>query len=280
MLSLIIAVYKNIAALELIFDTLSLQSFKNFEVIVAEDNDDAVMKVFIAAAQQKYFFPILHVSQPDIGFRKTHALNAALRLAQTDYIVFIDGDCLLHRHFLKQHYLLRENQIALFGRRVMMSEKISEKILTHENEYTRQVLLTDKKSDYKSNIKLPTLLSLLITGCGRLDAALYLPFMPAPIEKESGIWGCNWSIHKKNLYSVNGFDEDYVAAGIGEDTDIEWRLKKNGVQLKKIKFHALQYHLYHSENYSDTAKNEQLMVKKIEAGLFFCKNGLRESNEL
>ena len=269
MLSLIIAVYKNIAALELIFDTLLLQSFKNFEVIVAEDNDDAVMKIFIAAAQQKYFFPILHVSQPDIGFRKTHALNAALRLSQTDYIVFIDGDCLLHRHFLKQHYLLRDNQIALFGRRVMLSEKISKKILKIE-----------KESEYTSTIKLPTLLSLLTTDCGRLDAALYLPFMPAPIEKKSGIWGCNWSIHKKNLYAVNGFDEDYVAAGIGEDTDIEWRLKKNGVQLKKIKFHALQYHLYHSENYSDTAKNEQLMAKKIEAGLFFCKNGLRENYEL
>ena len=280
MLSLIIAVYKNIAALELIFDTLSLQSFKNFEVIVAEDNDDAVMKMFIAAAGQKYFFPIRHVSQPDIGFRKTRALNAALKLSQTEYIVFIDGDCLLHRHFLKQHYLLRDQHIALFGRRVMLSEKISREILAHENDYTRQVLATDKKSDYTATIKLPTLFSLLTTGCERLDAALYLPFMPTPIVRNSGIWGCNWSIHKKDLCAVNGFDEDYVAAGIGEDTDIEWRLKKNGVQLKKIKFHALQYHLYHPENYSNTTINEQLMAKKIAEGSFFCKNGINMKYEV
>jgi hypothetical protein len=91
----------------------------------------------------------------------------------------------------------------------MLSEKKSKKILKIE-----------KESEFKVTIKLPTLFSLLITGCGRLDAALYLPFVPAPIEKKSGIWGCNWSIHKKDLYAVNGFDEDYVAAGIGEDTDI------------------------------------------------------------
>ncbi len=253
-LSLIIAVYKNIPALELIFETLSNQSFKNFEVIVAEDNDSPAMIYVIEKARQKYFFPILHVSQPDISFRKTRTLNAAIKISTTDYIVFIDGDCLLHPHFLEQHYMLREKNTALFGRRVMLTEKLSNKILaTHA---------------------VPNLMTMLSARCKRLDAAFYLPFLPTPIETHSGIWGCNWSIHKNDLYAVNGFDEDYTSAGIGEDTDIEWRLKKIGIQLKKIKFHAIQYHLYHAENYASTRHNELLMSKKKSIGLFFCKTGI------
>ena len=258
LLSLIIAAYKNISALEIVFETLSAQSFKNFEVIIAEDNDSPAMLTCIETARQKYFFPIQHISQPDMGFRKTRALNAAIKISQTDYLVFIDGDCLLHRHFLKQHYLHRKENTALFGRRVILTEKLTDEILNP---------IPAQKISFNP-------FKLLLARCGRLDAAFYLPFMPTPIEKGSGIWGCNWSIQKKNLYAVNGFDEDYVSAGIGEDTDIEWRLKKIGVQLRKIKFQAIQYHLYHPENYSSTSHNEQLMAQKKDAGLFFCKHGI------
>ena len=39
MISLIIAYYKNIPALELIFESLKLQTFHDFEVIIAEDDN-------------------------------------------------------------------------------------------------------------------------------------------------------------------------------------------------------------------------------------------------
>jgi glycosyltransferase involved in cell wall biosynthesis len=40
MISLIIAVYKHLEFLELILQSLDKQSFKNFEIIIAEDNND------------------------------------------------------------------------------------------------------------------------------------------------------------------------------------------------------------------------------------------------
>ena len=189
-------------------------------MIVAEDNDSPGMIHAIEKAREKYFFPILHASQPDINFRKTRALNAAIKISKTDYTVSIDGDCLLHPHFLEQRYMLREKNTALFGRRVMLTEKFSNKIL--------------------ATYFLPNLMTILSALCKRLDAAFYLPFMPTPIETYSGIWGCNWSIHKNDLYAVNGFDEDYTSAGIGEDTDIERRLKKRcTTQKNKISCYSI-----------------------------------------
>jgi hypothetical protein len=61
---------------------------------------------------------------------------------------------------------------------------------------------------------------------------------------------------------VGGFDEQYNEPGIGEDTDINWRLEQCGIYTLQIKNHAIQYHLYHPENYSNTAKMESILAQK------------------
>jgi glycosyltransferase involved in cell wall biosynthesis len=259
-LSLIIAVYKNIAALDLIFKSLERQSFKTFEVIVAEDNDEVDMFNFIKNARKTHDFTIKHITQPDNGFRKCKALNEAIRQSETDYLVFIDGDCLLHPKFLEEHFKNKENKTALWGRRVMLSERLTEKIYrSTEGEH-------------------PDLnfINLLLHNCKRLDAALYLPFLPAKKTQKAAIWGCNWSIHKTDLEAVNGFDEDYEQAGIGEDTDVEWRLLAQGIVLKKIKNRAIQYHLHHKTHYSDTAEVESILEKKKKNNIVYVKNGLKK----
>ena len=45
--SVIIAVYKDVEALELIIESLKNQTYKNFEVIIAEDGQDEKMQAFI-----------------------------------------------------------------------------------------------------------------------------------------------------------------------------------------------------------------------------------------
>lgn len=257
-LSLVIAVYKNIPALDLILRGLEQQSFRDFEVVIAEDNESLEMKNFIETTQKQSFFTLKHVSQPDKGFQKDKALNKAVAFSDSDYIVFIDGDCMLHKHFLKAHFENREEGIALFGRRVMLSEKMTAQLYSH------------------ATISDMSLYQLLITHCKRIDCAFYLPFLPSPIQTTTGIWGCNWSIHKKSLIAVNGFDEDFIKPGFGEDTDIEWRLFQLGIKLKKIKFRAIQYHLHHEENYDNTLENEKLMGEKRIQGKVFCKNGLNQ----
>lgn len=47
------------------------------------------------------------------------------------------------------------------------------------------------------------------------------------------------------MIDINGFDERYEAASIGEDSDVEYRLGLIGVKVKSLNHIAVQYHLYH-----------------------------------
>lgn len=56
--------------------------------------------------------PILHAWQEDKGFRLAESRNNALRMAHGDYIVFIDGDIIMERHFIADHERLAEKDIC------------------------------------------------------------------------------------------------------------------------------------------------------------------------
>ena len=57
--------------------------------------------------------------------------------------------------------------------------------------------------------------------------------------------GSNFSIHKTDIVAVNGFDERYKAPSVGEDTDLEARLRWNKMNIKMVKNIAVQYHFDH-----------------------------------
>ncbi|MGD8568894.1 MAG: glycosyltransferase, partial [Gammaproteobacteria bacterium] len=72
--SIIISIYNNIDALRLILHALSLQSEKDFEIIVSEDGESPRVREFIDTI--KADFPnLIHNTQADEGFRKNTALN-------------------------------------------------------------------------------------------------------------------------------------------------------------------------------------------------------------
>jgi GT2 family glycosyltransferase len=66
-------------------------------------------------------------------------------------------------------------------------------------------------------------------------------------SKVKGLVGCNFSLHKEDLVSINGFDMRYEAAGVGEDSDVDYRLRLAGVDIYNCFFKATQVHIYHKE---------------------------------
>jgi len=258
MISVIISFYKRLDFLGLIFQSLDKQSYKNFEVIIAEDNNDPETVEFIDTARITYKFNICHVSHEDEGFRKTRILNTAIKAAKGDQILFIDGDCVLHKHILKEYNKAITATHFCYGRRVFCSEKHTE-------------LLLKSKSIEKIN-----LIWAFLYGGRSIGAGFYLPFIKNIDKQYRRILGCNWGIMKMNILAVNGFDEDYTRAGVGEDFDIDWRLKKQGLKVRSMKGKAIVYHLYHEANYnpSDTEYVEKLMAEKKLTGKSFCVNGL------
>ena len=120
--SLIVAVYKDIEALDLIINALKIQSYKNFEVVVVEDNNAEEMKKYIDSISG---LDIKHTSQEDIGIRKTRSLNNGILASEGDYLVFIDGDCVPYSTFIESHVRLSEKNCIVSGRRCNLGPKYS-----------------------------------------------------------------------------------------------------------------------------------------------------------
>lgn len=259
-ISLIIAFYKNFDALELIFKSLLKQKFTNFEIIIAEDDTNEKTPIFLDNWKKILPYNIKHVFQEEkIGFRKTIILNKALVISSAEIIVFIDGDVILHKNFLKTHSQTTRKKTLSYGRRVLLSPKITEKL-------------------YKTqNLNLLNRFNLIFSKSKKIRYSLFACNL-FKMKKIKGILGCNWSVFKDDLIAINGFDTDYQQAGVGEDTDIKWRLLKSGVKMCSVKYSATQFHLFHKKNYSskELKIGFKILREKQKNNAFVCKNGIKE----
>lgn len=268
--SLIISVYDKVRELELIFYALTVQSFKDFEVIIAEDGHNQKIKDLVTIWNKKKLFHIVHLAQNDIGFRKNKILNEAIRNASTQYLIFIDGDCLPHSDFIKAHYENKESSTVLCGRRVNLTKSLSgtitvEKILSREYQIIKfaEVIysaLNKDKKDFNFNIE-----EGFILKNRRLRSAV--------TNKDEHILGCNFSLDKTLLEKINGFDENYQGPGLGEDSDIEFRLRLLNVKFKSVRNLAVQFHFYH-EKTRENPDNMDYFKQVKNRKEYFCKNGL------
>jgi glycosyltransferase involved in cell wall biosynthesis len=257
-ISLIISVYKNIDFLDIVLRSVDRQSYKNFEVIIAEDNDGREMADFLALVRKKYSFDIIHVFHEDTGFRKTRILNKAVKVSTGDFLVIIDGDCMMHRNFLKEYARQAQDNTCLFGRRMMLSKKLTDKLLN-----TR-------------DLNKLHLWSIFFSGNRKIEEGLYLPFLRS--FRKKGLKGCNLGLPKKLLEKINGYDEDYEEPWGGEDSDLERRLRLAGARFKCTRFLTIQYHLYHQILPRNVTPEGLIFItKKKTSTEWFCRNGLQKN---
>lgn len=255
--SLIVSVYKDFESLNVVIESLNRQQDKDFEVIIAEDCETKEMKKFISEIDYK-FKKIKHVFQEDIGFRKNKILNKAVRAAEGKYLIFIDGDCFVHRDFIKEYKIFFKESSLLVGRRVMLSDCLTSKI--------------------KRFFYVPSYFRLVLSKSTHKEEGLKLPYIFSR-KKMSGLIGSNFGLSKVLLEKINGFDEDYCRAGSGEDDDIFYRINLvPGVKLISVRNRALQYHLNHarSNRDDDTIFNLKLLKEKMKDSNYVCKNGLNK----
>ncbi len=266
-ISLIISFYKRIDFLELILISLLRQEYKNFEVIIAEDDNCADTTLFLKENAAQFPFKILHVYQKaDSGFRKNEMLNKAVHVATGEMVIIIDGDCILHKSFVKEYAREIKDKTILFGRRALLSESI-----------TKDLLRSKKLSKLR-------LLNLIWKRASRVEDVIYLPDIPGFLKKKrnKGVQGSNMGFLKKDILAINGFDQDYVKPTTGEDDDIEWRFRAGGFQFKSMKHKAVQYHLFHEFNYSKAEfdHNQKIMNEKKKSGNIFCINGINKYEQI
>ena len=108
-LSLIIAVYNRPEVLRLVLTGCARQTFDDFEIVIADDGSGPAVREEIERARTRLGLTITHAWHEDRGWRKNIALNNAIRASRGAQLVFIDGDCLPSRMFLRDHDAERED---------------------------------------------------------------------------------------------------------------------------------------------------------------------------
>ena len=262
--SIIITVYKNTIALKLILDSLINQTYKDFEVVIAEDDQFIDIKNLLKEYDK---LDILHISQEDNGMQKNIIQNKALAKANGDYIIFIDGDCIPYSTFIEGHIKLSEKKTVLSGRRVNLNSSVSEQLrynsLTSfklEKNYLKYFsLMKDKTVKYEQGIYI------------KPNSFIYKKFIKNS-KRNVSLLGCNFSCFKNDFISINGFDESYAGTAIGDDTDLDWRFRAYGCKLKSCKNVANVFHLYHEIfNRGDASDKLVLMKQREKKNEFICK---------
>lgn len=257
--SLIIAVYKRADFLELVLSSIEKQTFRDVEVIIAEDDQSSIINDLVLRRKLTCPFPIKHVTQRDKGFRKNRILNKAVLTSEGEQLIFIDGDCVLHRKFVEEHANRLKPNTCLFGRRAMLSRRLTEELLRD------------------GNINRLSFSYIFLSNTKHLEDGIYLPWLHS--KRNAGVKGCNFSLSRDLFYRINGFDEDFEQPIGGEDDDIERRLRQIDAQFTCTKFKTVQYHLFHGGRegrgkYLKTEEGQTFVEKKGKEGLAFCKNGL------
>ena len=267
--SLVISIYKNVEALKAVLDSLKFQSVKPYEIVISEDGEDKIVKDFLN--NYEYDGQMQHLTQTDDGWGKNKALNRAIKSAKTDYLIFIDGDCVLHPRFVESHLNFAKPQVVLGGKRIKLDQYSSEKLLKGE-------LNPDQMNKYviSSYSEIKKAQSKFIEEGIFIDPKGWFGFIPK-IRSMHQLKGCNMSFSKQAAFAINGFDEDYIKPAIGEDIDLTWRFKRAGYQLKSLRNLAVQYHLYHKENWTDQSENIKIMEGRKALNQYVCINGLEKN---
>ena len=266
--SLIISVYKDVESLRTVLEGLKFQRYKDYEIVVSEDGESDLMRDFLRSYVHEN--DILHLTQPDVGWRKNQALNRAIQESHGDYLIFIDGDCVLHHQFIANHVRFSGRKRILAGKRVKLGPAFS----AFFKEHIHDLPMLERKVEKEKR-------AMLRDGAKFYEEAFYidpdgaLAFIPR-LRKMHQLKGCNMSCFREDMKAINGFDEDYKLPAIGEDIDLTWRFKGLGYSLFSMRNLAVQYHLYHKENWTDQSQNLQLMEKKMGLREYVCRNGLNK----
>jgi glycosyltransferase involved in cell wall biosynthesis len=258
--SVILATYNDSSILEWSLAAFARQSYRDFEVILADDGSNEDYAPILRRWAPRLARGIAHVRHERQGFRKTRIQNRAALSSGAELLIFVDIDCLPHRDFVRNHVKFLEPGVALTGRRV----------------HIRREILPPAEAIYERGLDLgpARLLWQWMRGRARvIEHGIDLPFFYEAAN--NGILGCNLSVRKSDFVAVNGFSEEFLGRG-GEDTDLDLRLRRNGMRVRNLRNKLIEYHLMHEDRVGAFASDRQRIEQKKATGEIRAAVGLAE----
>ncbi len=244
LISVIVSTYNWPEALALCLQSLFAQHDCGFEIVIADDGSTAATTDLICHHFANGPVSVKHVRHEDQGFRLSTIRNKSIIQSTGDYLIFLDGDCVVFPDFISAHRRLASPGYFVSGNRILLNERFTRTILTEQLS-----LFKNSTADF--------VLYWLTGKMNRISPLFRLPLgplrtiQPAQWKKAKG---CNLAIWKPDLLAVNGFDELFEGWGY-EDSDLVIRLMHNGIKRKEGRFAAPVLHLWHRQN--DQSRHDQ-----------------------
>lgn len=202
------------------------QSFRDFELVIADDGSDAETKAIVDALKAQADFPVKHVWQENKGYRRAKIANEAVRVSEGEILLLSDGDCIPHRDFVAAH--ARHGGAGRFctGGYVRLGPDYC-RTMTKENvaagDYEAQMTASDASRFRWQHVR-----NLINMMFGKV--------------KSPKVYGCNISVGRDAYFAVNGYDENFDGFG-KEDSDLRNRLRRRGVKAVSLWGKAWVYHV-------------------------------------
>ncbi|SMX42847.1 glycosyltransferase [Actibacterium lipolyticum] len=243
---LIISTYNSPRALVLTLLSVTKQRVQPDSVCIADDGSGQETRDAIADFQARFpSLPIRHVWHPDNGFEKNVILNQAVATSDADYLIFIDGDCLIDPVFVARHLEVARPDRFCSGSLIRLDDPTTQAV-------TEDDVLEGRVFDIAWLKKTGTL--------RRFTTWLKAGALPKPvlaalehIYPVGRNWcGGNGSAFRDAIIKVNGLDEDMKYGG--GDKEFGIRLANSGVKGRHLRFTAPLVHLDHPRGYKDPEK--------------------------
>lgn len=269
LLSVVVSTYNAEKWLEKVLLGFALQSYRHFELIVADDGSGPATAKLVSAFAASVQFPVRHAWHEDLGYRRQEILNRAIMQARHPYLVFTDGDCIPRRDFLAVHAANARAGYFLSGGYCKLGIDLSHRIGPDEIEngacFDPAWLAGDEQMGLSNRLKL---------GSGPVLARI----LDAVTTAKATFNNCNVSAWKEDLIAVNGYDERMKYGGA--DREIGERLVNLGIRGRQIRHRAVCVHLDHDRPYrtaDSLAANRSIRTETRRSGRFWTPWGIAQA---
>lgn len=270
--SVIVPVYNRLEHLRALFICLLNQKIQPYELIITDDGSSEKVLDYIGDLIEKAKFKIKHIYQEDRGFRKTRALNNAVRESEGEYLIFCDQDLIFPNDYIEKMLRNAKKNEYLMGR-------------AHNTEFEEKKLILEKLNKTKDYCIIKEIVPQKyfenMLHQYRLDKKRRILQRFCLNKRGIRLAGMSYGLFKEDYLKVNGYDEKYQGWGY-EDDDFGNRLCVSGVKSRELKTDLIQLHLYHpfdpskkkslNEEYYYERKKEIFKRKD-----YFCKYGIKNS---
>ena len=217
---LIVATYNSPHALTLCLTSVARQTVLPNSICIADDGSGPETKAAIdafAAAHPALRFR--HVWHEDKGFEKAAILNKAIATSDADFLIFIDGDVLIHPTFIARHLALAERGRFSTGSLIRLDPEATASVTpamvadgtVFDRGWLRSNRAIDRLGTWLKTMPLPRPVQAF------LDRA-------TPVQR--ALCGANASLFRDDALKVNGYDTTIKYGG--EDKEFGIRLGNAG----------------------------------------------------